>query len=193
MINITVGICLLIVYGTYIVLYFLMNRKRNGRAYRVAYVHCIICWSLCLVAFTLLPAKGGGGANFIPFVNFLKKADEGGRVFELVHFLNYIFAAFLNILLFVPFGIFCAVYARLNCAQRPLLNALMLGAAVSIGIEFLQWALPAQRLTDIDHVIYNVLGACIGVVIFGLIQHRPFFNRFLKAMRLSGDVDEILS
>ena len=192
MINITVGICVFIVYGTFIVLYFLLNRKRNTRAYRAAYIHCIVCWSLCLIAFTLLPAKTGAGLNFIPFVNFLKKAEDG-RAFELIHFLNYIFAAFLNVCLFAPFGIFCAVYARLNCVGKPLLKAFLLGAAVSIGIEFLQWALPVQRLADIDHVIYNALGACVGAAIFGLIQHRPFFNRFLKAMRLSNDVDEILS
>ena len=193
MISVTVGFSILIVYGTFIVLYFLMNRKqRSGRIYRATYVHLLICYALCLTAFVFLPAKTSGGQNFIPLINFLKNTKDG-RIFELKHFLDYNFNMFLNAFLFVPLGFFCAVYARLNCVRKPCLIAFAFGAVLSVAIELLQWALPLKRITDIDHVIFNALGAVLGAVIFGRIQYRPFILNFLKALRLSKDVDEINS
>ena len=191
--NIAVGAAIFIIYGTFIVLYFIFNRKKDGRAYGVAYINSIVCYGLCLAAFALLPQTGGERSeNFIPFINFLKNGEEG-RTFEFAHFLGYALKAALNILLFMPLGIFTAVYCKLNYVRRPVLCAFLLSLAVSIGIEFLQWLLSLNRAIDIDHVIYNVLGAVTGVFIFKLIQYKAFVRRYLKMLRLSGDVDQILS
>ena len=190
--NFTVAASIFIAYGTGIVLYFIFNRKKGGRIYRIAYVNCIICYGLCLLALTQLPHKGRSGFNLVPFVNFLKKT-ETGRIFDFAHFLEYIGGAALNILLFVPFGIFAGVFCRLNYIRRPVLKAFLFAAALSAALELLQLVLPAGRFADIDDVIFNALGGALGAWVFFKIKNKPILNRFLKMMRLSSDVDEIYS
>lgn len=70
---------------------------------------------------------------------------------------DYLRNTLLNILLFVPMGFL----AFLNWEEyRSLKSVLRMGLAVSVMIELLQ--LFTFRLTDLDDVITNTLGACIG-------------------------------
>lgn len=70
---------------------------------------------------------------------------------------DYLRNTLLNILLFVPMGFM----AFLNWEEyRSLKSVLRMGLAVSVMIELLQ--LFTFRLTDLDDVITNTLGACIG-------------------------------
>lgn len=191
--NITVGASILIIYGTFIVLYFIINRRQGGRVYKAAHINAIVCYALCLAAFALLPKfEGERSLNFVPFVNFLKNAEQG-RVFEITHFLEYVLDAALGILLFVPLGILTGIRCELDYVKRPFLRAFLLGAALSVCIGFLRWLLPFNRAVDIDCVIYNALGALTGVFIFGLVRRKAFMRKVLKMLRLSSDVDQILS
>jgi len=192
--NLTVGFSILLLYGTFIVLYFLFRRRDGGQAYRVAYINAMVCCGLCLAAFLLLPVRGAGyGApRFAPFINFLAVKD-GGRVFDFIHFLGYIGNAILIILLLMPLGFFTAVQCKLKVMGKPALKAVLLALAILVGISLFRLVISYNRSFDTDEIIYGCLGAFLGTWLFGRIQHRRFIRRYLKMLALSNDVDQILS
>ncbi len=190
--NIAVGASIFILYGIFIVLYFFINRHRGARVYRSAYIQSFICYCICFAALKYLPSGKGAGVNFTPFISFLK-TDGGTRVFELAHFFQYILDSVSSILLFLPLGIYGGVLCKLNYVEKPGMKFFLAALASAVGAEFLQWLLPAARFTDIDDVIFSVLGALLGFYIFSRIQSRPSVRNTLKKVRLSRDVDHIVS
>ena len=76
-----------------------------------------------------------------------------------------------NLLLFVPLGFLLPlVWRRLRFA-----NGLLIALAVSVGIELAQYlSRPwSNRLADVNDVILNVLGACLGLALASLLRLRP--------------------
>jgi glycopeptide antibiotics resistance protein len=77
-----------------------------------------------------------------------------------------------NVLLFVPLGFLLPlVWPRLR-----FLKALQIAIAVSLSIELLQWlssSLGSYRAVDINDVILNVFGACLGLAPVFLLRLRP--------------------
>lgn len=63
------------------------------------------------------------------------------------------FHAVGNLIWFLPLGVYCR--------RKPWWLALALGAALSMGIELMQYAL-ASGTTDVDDVLINALGALLG-------------------------------
>lgn len=86
--------------------------------------------------------------NLIPFID---AADSP---------LNYIKNSLLNILLFVPLGFFLPLLWKEFQALR---HTVICGFCLSLGIEILQ--IFTFRLTDIDDLITNTLGALLGFFI----------------------------
>jgi glycopeptide antibiotics resistance protein len=80
------------------------------------------------------------------------------------------FDDFLNILLFIPFGFGLTEYVRKKgiSRQTSLILALVTGAALSYGIEFLQNFLPSRDAGWHD-VLTNTAGSIIGFAIFELV------------------------
>lgn len=77
-----------------------------------------------------------------------------------------------NVLLFVPLGFLLPlVWRRLRLGK-----ALQIAIAVSLSIELLQWlssSLGSYRAVDINDVILNVVGACLGLVPVFMLRLRP--------------------
>ena len=95
--------------------------------------------------------KIGWSYNFIPFYGML----------------NDITNSYLNILLFIPLGIFVPC---LWPEYRSMMKTVGLGLMTSLGIEILQ--IFTFRATDINDVITNVAGTMIGYLIGRLIIKR---------------------
>ena len=95
--------------------------------------------------------KIGWSYNFIPFYGML----------------NDITNSYLNILLFIPLGIFVPC---LWPEYRSMMKTVGLGLMTSLGIEILQ--IFTFRATDINDVITNVAGTMIGYLIGRLIINR---------------------
>ena len=95
--------------------------------------------------------KIGWSYNFIPFYGML----------------NDITNSYLNILLFIPLGIFVPC---LWPEYRSMMKTVGLGLMTSLGIEILQ--IFTFRATDINDVITNVAGTMIGYLIGKLIINR---------------------
>ena len=95
--------------------------------------------------------KIGWSYNFIPLYGML----------------NDIINSYLNVLLFIPLGIFVPC---LWPEYRSMMKTVGLGLMTSLGIEILQ--IFTFRATDINDVITNVAGTMIGYLIGKLIINR---------------------
>ena len=77
-----------------------------------------------------------------------------------------------NVALFFPLGILLPlIWKRLR-----FWNALLIAIAVSISIELLQYlsrGWGVNRLADVNDVILNVFGACLGLLVVSLLRWRP--------------------
>ena len=76
-----------------------------------------------------------------------------------------------NVALFLPLGILIP----LVWPRRRFWSGLMIALAASISIEVLQYlSRPwSNRLADINDVILNVTGACLGLLVVSLLKRRP--------------------
>ena len=99
-------------------------------------------------ALTLQPLDGGFDAprasNFNPLSRFGRKD------------------ALDNVLLFLPFGFFAAVWWRSK--PRPVLWATGLAFSASFGIEMAQWVAPINRAASIHDIMSNTLGGFPGAL-----------------------------
>ena len=77
-----------------------------------------------------------------------------------------------NFLLFLPLGLLLPLIWR----RLRLRHGIGIALALSVGIEIMQYvsrALGSRRLADVNDVILNVLGACLGLAIVALLRWRP--------------------
>jgi len=82
-------------------------------------------------------------------------------------FIDYTFIeSFANVLLFIPVGFLFGLIVPLR--WWPV--ALLLGPALSVGIELIQRHLLDARVSTVDDVIANSIGATIGVLIAAIIR-----------------------
>ncbi|MCX4479392.1 VanZ family protein [Streptomyces cellulosae] len=123
---------------------FLVSRRRTGP--RKAALHGL--WAASATGPALLTSwSGGGGATFECAVNPDVMTALTGTQGQL------------NLLLFVPYGLFATLATR-----RPLFAAAT-GALFTLVIETAQTTVPfVSRLCDTDDLVTNTLGACGGAV-----------------------------
>lgn len=69
-----------------------------------------------------------------------------------------------NLVMFVPYGIFVSIYAKLNSKWQ----ALFLVAFASITVETTQLAI--GRVFDVDDIFLNIVGGMIGYFVYYIIQ-----------------------
>lgn len=86
----------------------------------------------------------------------------------LNHELGMISQIYLNIMLFIPFGLFSGS-AFITDKKRSYIIPLLLGVFLTLSIEFLQFYL--QRGTfELDDILNNMIGTVIGVIIVSAIR-----------------------
>ena len=95
------------------------------------------------------------------------KIDWSYNIIPFYGMLNDITNSYLNVLLFIPLGIFVPC---LWPEYRSMMKTVGLGLMTSLGIEILQ--IFTFRATDINDVITNVAGTMIGYLIGRLIIKR---------------------
>lgn len=106
------------------------------------------------------------------FITFLSREDGSSKGIDLELFatwgINTRNNAYVieNILLFIPFGFFCAWVFPV--AGR-LLSCTLWGAALSLGIECLQ-LITERGYFQIDDVLTNTIGAFIGYLVYWLFR-----------------------
>lgn len=74
-----------------------------------------------------------------------------------------------NLVMLLPLGIYLPLLYRRLRKLSGLFAVLLISLFVSVGIELLQLA-TNYRSTDVDDVLLNTAGACIGFVIYQLLK-----------------------
>lgn len=134
---------------------------------------------IMVISVTLFPLGIGFGEfsfrdiNFIPLVSIISDISRIGTAYDGdTAFLVGLIVKNVggNILLLMPLG-FLAPILRARC--RGLKNTLVLGFLVSFSIECLQlvellFGAGLARVVDIDDIIFNVLGAGLGYLVYKL-------------------------
>jgi len=97
---------------------------------------------------------------------------------EFRHDKSYLKDAFINVVGFVPLGFVCGLYFRtVRQARRTALITIVIGATVSIAIEYFQSYLPT-RFSGITDIITNTVGTWIGVMVCNLVA--PLASRYCQ-------------
>ena len=134
----------------------LYNKKEKFVLHKELLLLSFIVYILCLFRIvTYQDITIAGGNNFIPFKEILRY-EFGARLFVK----NIIG----NVLLFVPYGFFTALYVDIKKGR----SAFFLILLASFAIEFTQ--LGIGRVFDVDDIILNVLGGMVGFYIFRILD-----------------------
>lgn len=134
----------------------LYNKKEEFVLHKELLLLSFVVYILCLFRIvTYQDITTVGGNNFIPFKEILRY-EFGARLFVK----NIIG----NVLLFVPYGFFVALYVDIKKSR----SAFFLVLLASFAIEFTQ--LGIGRVFDVDDIILNVLGGMIGFYIFRILD-----------------------
>lgn len=77
---------------------------------------------------------------------------------------TFLYPSLGNIIWFIPMGILLG-------RKFKFLSTILLAGLISFSIEFLQWVFN-NGISDIDDIIFNVMGAIIGYIIYYMIINR---------------------
>ena len=135
---------------------YLIKNRQNFIFYKEVFMLFFIVYMMCLfyvVTFQDIDVVKSG-YNIIPFKEMFRY-KIGSRLF----FKNVIG----NLLMFIPFGFFTAYILR----EIKLRWVFIITLIISITIEIIQTKI--GRIFDIDDVILNVIGGCIGYYIFSFV------------------------
>lgn len=147
------------------------GRVNLGREYLVSVFFCYLLFVFHLTFFPMnivLYSFGPNRANFEPLFTTL----------NMLRYLSPYTATQIlgNLLLLTPLGIFLPILAP---STRKWWRMLGIGFLVTLGIEIFQYFL-AVRVFDIDDLILNTLGVCIGYLLYRLLAKIPAVRGWLE-------------
>lgn len=135
---------------------FLIKNHQKFVFYKEAFMFVFVIYMMCLfyvVTFQDIDVNANG-YNLIPFKEMFRY-KIGSRLF----FKNVVG----NLLMFIPFGFFTSYILR----EIKLKWVFIITLIISITIELTQSQI--GRIFDIDDVILNVIGGCLGYYVFSFI------------------------
>lgn len=138
-----------------IAFYILLLRKKEKEQ---NVLHILSTFVFCLYLFAIVAATGIGNIPFPPFSPEFRLMPFGDLFGSPMHFI-------LNLVSFVPFGIFLPLMYRQYCHLK---RVAFTGFLFSLSIELIQMF--GWGVTEVDDLIANTLGVCIGYWIFGLLS-----------------------
>lgn len=158
-----------------LILYFLylkiIGRKQN-------ILHIIIAFIFCYYLFGILTVTGIGYTSTISF----------NPNISLIPFIGMITGpidTILNIILFVPLGIFLPLlYKKYHHIKPVVLTGIMISLSVEI-VQMLGWG-----STDINDLITNTIGACLGYYIYKISSR--FLSYCLKKQIQSESINDVV-
>ncbi|MFJ4343310.1 VanZ family protein [Streptomyces sp. NPDC088915] len=108
---------------------------------------------------TLMRGAGvGSSISLIPFKEFWAAFSNSDVAFSDVTFFNFVG----NMLLLVPFG---AALSFLWPSPRRTLKVALTASVISLAVEAAQYALSLGRVSSIDDVLLNTIGATMGALL----------------------------
>lgn len=125
--------------------------RRTGYILLLEYIFVIYC-STVISRHTLQEVQ----YNLIPFWSYLASAREDSD--------RLLVENVMNAMVFVPVGILWGYVSRKGWK-----SAVVVGAGLSVGIEFLQFVFK-RGFSEVDDVMHNTLGCMIGFSIYCLLR-----------------------
>ena len=157
-----------------LVLYFLYL-KLTGK--RQSFFHISAAFVFCYYLFGILTVTGIGYTSTIVFRPRISLIPFLGMITSPIESL-------LNVALFVPLGFFLPLLYK---KYHRLKNVILTGFLFSLSVELVQ--LFNWGSTDINDLITNVLGVCIGYWLFYLLS-KLLPNHFKKQLQ-AGNINDI--
>ncbi len=151
-----------IVIGVMLIMIF--KKYRTIPKARILILSLVFYYYLCVMLTNIvgiptlgeyIRLSGLGEAFFNPNINLIPFSDGLSLGFVL------------NVLLFVPLGIFCPFISKYYQHAK---HIFFIGFCTSVFIEIVQ-LFTLYRATDIDDLITNVIGTLVGYVCFRIVHH----------------------
>lgn len=169
---------IILICSTIIKIYKVRKHIKNISIERIILSHIFVFYICGVISLTLLPLfdfvreNVDASINVIPFrtlIDFFKYSD-----FSPVSIRLLIRNLFGNIIMFVPLGLFASMLNPKIAKSRYIF---IIGFGSSLLIEIFQFIEMQTRITgyrssDIDDIIFNILGCLVGFLIFKLIEKR---------------------
>jgi len=146
----------------------IFKNKKEFIFYKEVFLLIFIIYVLCLFQVVTFEDSAviSHSNNLTPFKEILRY-NIGSRLF-----LKNVIG---NLVMFVPYGIFISIFAKLDSKWQ----ALFLVSFASITVEVTQYSI--GRVFDVDDIILNVCGGMIGYFIYFVIS--KIGDRFPKVLR----------
>ncbi len=153
-----------------------MERKtgNTARAHIETLLCCLVCalyilFLLKLLLLSRMPLAGPGeglsaaerSVNLTPFASICGYATTDSETVRRFAFSNVIG----NLIAFVPLGAYLQLFLRNKRIGRSMLWVFL----ISVAVEIVQYAF-AMGTADIDDLILNTLGGCIGILGYRLLR-----------------------
>ena len=145
---------------------YLVKNHKDLVIYKELLILLFIIYIMCLFYVVSFQDVSWSTSNFIPFKE-ITRYQIGSRLF----FLNVIG----NMLMFIPYGFFIGYALK----TKKLIAPLIIGTITSITIEATQ--LQIGRVFDIDDIILNIIGVCIGFYLYRFLD--GFKSKLPKFLR----------
>lgn len=135
---------------------YLIKNRKHFVLYKELLSLSFIIYIMCLFqVVTFQDSVSWSSNNFIPFKEILRY-NMGSRLF----FKNVVG----NMLMFLPYGFFVSYILDSRKINLPL----FLTVITSVSIEIVQMLI--GRVFDVDDIILNVIGGCLGFLLYHLLQ-----------------------
>ncbi len=124
------------------------------------FVPLLLLYLVALFALALRPSSATGvqSLNLVPFSSIMRGLRVGGPLFAI----NIVG----NIVVFMPLGV---LLPNIHPRFRSWASTMIIALGVSTLIEVLQF-ISAQRVTDVDDLLLNALGALLGYGCYALLR-----------------------
>lgn len=128
---------------------------------RISIISGLLLWNSVILYITVFSRSVGiREAELLPFNQIITVLNGGNQ--ELIR------SAWMNVLLFVPLGVlYPEILPDTVGRWKKECLVVVIACGTSIGVELAQWIF-ALGLTEVDDVMFNVLGAVIGLVVYRL-------------------------
>lgn len=174
--NIKLVFILTVPIYTIILLVDKMILKNNKSKYKYFIDFCFIGYIISILFLTEVLSK-----NLFNFSSIRLMPNLIPLVSISSDFINYpmgvLEQVLLNIIFFVPFGFF---FMFKNITEKKIFKITIIASLFSLGIEILQYF--SGRYADIDDIIWNTLGAVLGIGAFILVKN--IYNRMINIKQI---------
>ncbi len=168
----SIALLVLVCYGVTLGCVGYCRRQAPSLA-RTIYVNLMILYGLIAVILMTFPIAYPQEKGFYPLPIYSLISMGSEKVGP------YLGMCGLQLLLFLPLGIFCGIHGALK-GEGPIWRAMVWGFFAALILEFLQAILPTNHVFSTGQILLSAGGSVLGGLLFLLVQNTNGMQRFLR-------------